>query len=130
MSVQERIALVRSTLIDHIARVDLRVCDIAGSLTFYRDVVGLQVLEQTDETATLRAPDGPVLLSLDSRGVIEPAVTEATGLFHVAIRFPTRAALGDVLARLVAAGHEIGAGDHAVSEALYIDDPDGNGVEL
>jgi catechol 2,3-dioxygenase len=71
-----------------------------------------------------------VALSLDSSGVIEPASRNATGLFHVAIRFPTRAALGDVLARLVAAGYEIGAGDHAVSEALYIDDPDANGIEL
>jgi catechol 2,3-dioxygenase len=51
-------------------------------------------------------------------------------LFHHAIRFPTRAALGDALARLADAGYEIGAGDHLVSEALYIDDPDGNGVEL
>ena len=129
-SVDERVALVRSTLIDHIDRVDLRVQDLAHALTFYRDVVGLEVAEQTEETATLRSPGGPVVMSLDSAGVIEPAVKDATGLFHVAIRFPTRAALGDVLARLVAAGFEIGAGDHAVSEALYVDDLDGNGVEL
>jgi catechol 2,3-dioxygenase len=54
----------------------------------------------------------------------------ATGLFHHAIRFPTRHSLSDALARLAEAGYSIGAGDHLVSEALYIDDPDGNGVEL
>jgi catechol 2,3-dioxygenase len=71
-----------------------------------------------------------VFLKLDSRGVTAPAAQGAVGLFHVAFRFPSRAALGDALARLAAAGYEVGAGDHLVSEALYIDDPDGNGVEL
>ena len=54
----------------------------------------------------------------------------ATGLFHIAIRYPTRSSLADTLARLLEAGYKVGAGDHGVSEALYIDDPDGNGVEL
>jgi catechol 2,3-dioxygenase len=62
--------------------------------------------------------------------VTAPASPAATGLFHTAFRYPTRAALGDALARVVEAGYEVGAGDHIVSEALYIDDPDGNGVEL
>jgi catechol 2,3-dioxygenase len=69
-------------------------------------------------------------LTLSSNGVTGPAERGATGLFHVAIRFPGKAELGDAFARLVAAGYEIGAGDHGVSEALYIDDPDGNGIEL
>ena len=119
-----------SRLIERIARVDLRVRNIESSLRFYSDVVGLEVLESSPERASLGVPDGPELLRLSSTGVTGPAETGATGLFHVAIRFPTRAALGDVLARLVEAGIEIGAGDHGVSEALYIDDPDGNGVEL
>jgi catechol 2,3-dioxygenase len=129
-SLESRTSRVRSKLIDSVARVDLRVRDIAASLGFYRDVVGLEVDDEDEHRASLRAPGGPVLLRLDSSGVTAPADRRATGLFHVAIRFPTRAALGDALARLVDAGHEIGAGDHAVSEALYIDDPDGNGVEL
>jgi catechol 2,3-dioxygenase len=119
-----------STLIDHIARVDLRVRDIDSSLGFYRDVVGLEVVDRGDETVSLRSPEGPVFLTLRSSGVTAPADPSATGLYHIAIRFPTRAALGDALARLVAADYRIGAGDHGVSEALYIDDPDGNGVEL
>ena len=120
----------RSTLIDHIQRVDLRVRDVGASLGFYRDVVGLQVVDETGERSTLRSAEGPVFLTLSSEGVTGAAERSATGLFHIAIRFPDRASLGDALARLVDARLEIGAGDHGVSEALYVDDPDGNGVEL
>lgn len=129
-SVSERQALVTSRLIDHIARVDLRVVDVERALGFYRDVVGLEVAEASETHAELRSAGGPVFLTMDSDGVTAPADPRATGLFHHAIRFPTRATLGDALARLVDAGYEIGAGDHLVSEALYIDDPSGNGVEL
>jgi catechol 2,3-dioxygenase len=129
-SVQDRMTLVGSKLIDRIARVDLRVQDVDAALGFYRDVVGLEVLEREGTHVLLGAPGGPGFLRLDSRGVSASADRRATGLFHHAIRFPTRAALGDALARLAEAGYEIGAGDHLVSEALYIDDADGNGVEL
>jgi catechol 2,3-dioxygenase len=129
-TIKDRASLVKSSLIDHIARVELKVRDIEGSLAFYRDVVGLEVMERGDAHAVLRSPGGPGFLRLDSSGVTAVADPTATGLFHHAIRFPTRASLGDALARLVEAGLDIGAGDHLVSEALYIDDPDGNGVEL
>lgn len=129
-AVDERRALVTSRLIDRIERVDLRVRDVDASLRFYRDVAGLEVAERDPDHAALRAPGGPAFLTLDSTGVSRPADPRATGLFHIAIRYPTRAALGDALARLAAAGMQIGAGDHAVSEALYVSDPDGNGVEL
>jgi catechol 2,3-dioxygenase len=127
---ERRESLVRSRLIERIERVDLRVRDVSASLAFYRDVVGLEATEGDPESATLAAPGGPAFLTLVSSGVTEPADSRATGLFHLAIRFPTRASLGDVLARLVSAEVPVGAGDHAVSEALYVDDPDGNGVEL
>ena len=126
----ERASRVRSKLIDRVARVDLRVRDVDAALLFYRDVVGLQVAEQDSAHAQLRSPGGPVLLTLDSTGVTAPADPRATGLFHTAIRLPTRTTLGEALARLAEAGLEIGAGDHLVSEALYVDDRDGNGVEL
>ena len=129
-AVDERASLVRSRLIERIERVDLRVRDVEASLRFYRDVVGLEVREQTAGRAALAAPGGPAFLTLDSAGVTQPADPRATGLFHIAIRFPQRSSLGDALARLAAAGMSIGAGDHAVSEALYVSDPDGNGVEL
>ena len=130
MSVVDRASLVKSTLIDHIKRVDLRVQNIDSALSFYRDVVGLNVVDQDASTARLASNDGPVFITLSSDGVTAPAEPRATGLFHTAIRFPTRRSLGDALARLVQAGLQIGAADHLVSEALYIDDPDGNGVEL
>jgi catechol 2,3-dioxygenase len=119
-----------SRLIEGVARVDLRVQEIERSLGFYHDVVGLEAIERAPERAMLGGAGGPPLLTLSSTGVSEPADPAATGLFHVAIRFPTRAALGDALARMVDRSYRVGAGDHLVSEALYVDDPDGNGVEL
>ena len=120
----------KSRLISGIARVDLRVQDIERALGFYRDVVGLEVAERDGSHAALRSAGGDAFLSLESSGVTQPADPTATGLFHTAFRFPTRPDLGDALARLVDARFGVGAGDHLVSEALYIDDPDGNGVEL
>jgi catechol 2,3-dioxygenase len=122
--------VVGSRLIEGVARVDLRVQEIERSLAFYRHVVGLEADEPASGRASLRSAGGPPLLTLTSTGVSEPANPAATGLFHVAIRFPTRAALGDVLARMIDRSYRVGAGDHLVSEALYVDDPDGNGVEL
>lgn len=121
---------IKSNLIDSVARVDLRVQSMDAAIAFYRDVVGLEVATREGDTATLRAPGGPVILRLDSKGVTAPADPHATGLFHTAFRFPTRATLGGALARVGRAELELGAGDHLVSEALYVDDPDGNGVEL
>lgn len=129
-AVDQRESLVQSRLIERIQRVDLRVRDVEASLAFYRDVVGLEVREQTAERAVLASPGGPAFLTLESKGVTRPADPRATGLFHIAIRFPDRPSLGDALARLAAAELPVGAGDHAVSEALYVSDPDGNGVEL
>jgi catechol 2,3-dioxygenase len=114
-----------------VARVDLRVDDLGAAVAFYRDVAGLEVAEHDDAHAALRAPGGPVLVALRADGVRGPAPRRATGLFHTALRYPTRAALGAALRRVVAAGAGLqGASDHGVSEALYLDDPAGNGVEL
>ena len=129
-SVRQRESLARSRLISRIARVDLRVQDVERALRFYCDVVGLGVVDRVDSEVLLGDGAADAFLRLDTGGVTRPAEPTATGLFHTAFRFPTRAALGDVLARLVAADYPVGAGDHLVSEALYVDDPDGNGVEL
>ncbi len=119
-----------SKLIERIERVELRVRDVDRALGFYRDIVGLEVTHADAERALVSAPQGTPLLSLASAGVTAPAARRATGLFHTAIRYPDRRALGESLARLVEARYAVGAGDHGVSEALYVDDPDGNGVEL
>ncbi|MDQ3879429.1 MAG: VOC family protein [Actinomycetota bacterium] len=107
-SVAERAALVKSTLIDHIAHVELRVRDVDRALGFYRDVVGLHVTKTDAGFASVGTSSSPDLVRLRSAGVVHPADPRSTGLFHTAIRFPTRPALGDALARLVDARLEIG----------------------
>jgi catechol 2,3-dioxygenase len=119
-----------STLIERIDHVVLRVRNIERALGFYRDVAGLEVVESSESSAALAAPGGSVILRLTSEGVDSPADRLGAGLYHTAIRYRSRAALADVLARIVEAGYRVGASDHGVSEALYVDDPDGNGVEL
>lgn len=119
-----------SRTIDAIDHVDLRVRAIDDALKFYSGVAGLEVGDKSSDSAALRDPGGDMIVNLTSEGVTRPAERRAAGLFHTAIRFPTRKSLGEALGRLASAGYQIGAGDHGVSEALYIDDPDGNGVEL
>ena len=119
-----------SRVIQNIQRVDLRVQDVDRALEFYSGIVGLEVAAKSGGKASAREPGGRVLVNLDSNGVTGPAEPTAAGLFHTAIRFPTRPSLGQALRRVAEAGLEIGAADHGVSEALYIDDPSGNGVEL
>lgn len=116
----------------HIARVALRVSDLDRSVDWYGRVVGLAVRERDDAQATMGAPDGgPVLLELRQAERPGTAPRAAAGLFHTAFRYPTRAALGAALRRIVTGSESLtGASDHAVSEALYLDDPDAIGVEL
>jgi catechol 2,3-dioxygenase len=127
---------VTGTGITGVARVDLRVDDLPACLDFYERVVGLEAVDGAEvpgvaADAVLRAPGGPPLLALRHEGVTHKAPRRATGLFHTAFRFPSRADLAAALRR--AAGRHArltGASDHGVSEALYFDDPAGNGVEL
>jgi catechol 2,3-dioxygenase len=117
-----------------IGHVHLKVSDIDRSLAFYRDVLGFDVTQRLgDEAAFLSAGGYHHHLGLntwESRGGSAPP-PGTTGLYHVAIRYPDRATLGDALVRLRDAGIPItGATDHGVSEAVYLRDPDGNGIEL
>jgi len=116
-----------------IGHVHLKVADIDRSLAFYRDVLGFEVTFRMPGAAFLSAGGYHHHLGLNtwkSRGG-SPPPPSSTGLYHVAILYPTRALLADALRRLMAAGiHLDGASDHGVSEALYLHDPDGNGVEL
>ena len=125
-----------------IGRVALRVGDLDETVAFYRDVVGLRVRsrdESVDEgtdgdggggsTATLGTADRPLLeLRTDPDAPERPET--AAGLFHTAFRVPSRAALGDALERIREHWRLTGASDHLVSEALYLRDPEGNGVEI
>lgn len=117
-----------------IGHVHLKVADLERSLKFYRDVLGLEVTQRMgDRTAFLSAGGYHHHIGLntwESAGG-SPPPPGATGLYHVAILYPTRASLADALRRVLNAGIELeGASDHGVSEAIYLRDPDGNGVEL
>jgi catechol 2,3-dioxygenase len=116
-----------------IGHVHLKVADLERALAFYRDVLGFNVTQFYPGAAFLSAGGYHHHIGLntwESRGGPAPA-PGTTGLYHVAIRYPTRAALADALRRLGAASISLdGAADHGVSEALYLRDPDGNGVEL
>ena len=117
-----------------IGHVHLKVADIDRSLTFYCGVLGFVLQSRMGDEAAFVSAGGYHhhigINTWESKGGAPPP-PGTTGLFHVAIRYPTRAALGDALRRLGQAGIRLdGASDHGVSEALYLHDPDQNGVEL
>jgi catechol 2,3-dioxygenase len=112
-----------------VGRASLVVNDLDTVTAFYRDVVGLSVRHRGDATATLGAGGDP-LLDLTEDPDAPPRPARSAGLFHTAFRVPSRAALADALDRVRGAWELTGASDHHVSEALYLDDPEGNGVEV
>ena len=117
-----------------IGHVPLAVADLERSLAFYCGVLGFELMQRWGTDAAFISAGGYHhhigLNTWESRGGSPPA-PGTTGLYHLAILYPTRAALADALRRLIAANHPLdGASDHGVSEALYLSDPDGNGVEL
>ena len=106
----------------------LAVTDAERALTFYRDLLGFKVLAHEQSQIKLGAGDLHLLTLLP--GAARPRKRGATGLYHVAILLPSRPHLAQILARLAAANYSIGASDHNVSEALYLSDPDDNGLEI
>jgi catechol 2,3-dioxygenase len=117
-----------------IGHVHLKVADIERALGFYCGVLGFELTQRYGESAAFISAGGYHhhigLNTWESRGG-PPPPPGSTGLYHLAVLYPTRAALADALRRLVKAGITLdGASDHGVSEALYLRDPDGNGVEL
>lgn len=124
-------AIAAGTRIGH---VHLKVADLDRALGFYCDVLGFELMQRMGSGAAFISAGGYHhhigLNTWESKGGRPPA-PGTTGLFHLAILYPTRAALADALRRLIAAGISLdGASDHGVSEALYLRDPDNNGVEL
>jgi catechol 2,3-dioxygenase len=118
----------------HIGHVHLKVANLNRSLAFYRDVLGFQVTQGYGQDAVFVSAGGYHhhigLNTWESKGG-SPPPPGATGLYHLAILYPTRASLADALRRLIRAKVPLtGAADHGVSQALYLNDPDGNGVEL
>ena len=117
-----------------IGHIHLKVADLDRALDFYCGVLGFELQQRMgDQAAFISAGDYHHHIGLNtwhSRGG-SPPPPDATGLFHFAVRYPTRRALADSVRRLGEAGHPIdGASDHGVSEAIYLRDPDENGIEL
>ena len=117
-----------------IGHVHLKVAELERALAFYRGVLGFELTQRFGSQAAFVSAGGYHhhigLNTWESAGG-SPPPQRATGLYHLAILYPTRAALADALRRVLAAGIELdGASDHGVSEAIYLRDPDGNGVEL
>jgi catechol 2,3-dioxygenase len=115
----------------HVGAVRLQVSDLGRSLAYYQEVIGLRVQQQDADSAALaRHGDDRILMRLQTRPGVSPARPGALGLYHVAILLPDRAALGRFAAHLSGRHVRIGAADHLVSEALYLWDPDGLGIEV
>lgn len=117
-----------------IGHVHLKVADLERAIGFYNGILGFDVMQRMGNQAAFLSAGGYHhhigLNTWESQGG-PPPPRGTTGLYHVAIRYPSRAALADALRRLERAGIRLqGASDHGVSEALYLADPDGNGVEL
>jgi catechol 2,3-dioxygenase len=117
-----------------IGHVHLKVADLDRAIGFYRDVLGFELMQRMGNQAAFLSAGGYHhhigLNTWESAGGSPPS-PGTTGLFHFAIRYPTRAALADALRRLLNANVRIdGASDHGVSEAIYLRDPDQNGIEI
>jgi catechol 2,3-dioxygenase len=112
----------------HIGAVTLQVSDVARSVAYYHELLGFRVLDQSATEVSLGVDNTAlVVLRAGARG---PLQSRRLGLYHFAILLPDRASLGQVLQHLVRNGIHPGASDHLVSEALYISDPDGLGIEI
>jgi catechol 2,3-dioxygenase len=117
-----------------IGHVHLKVANIERALSFYRDLLGFEVTQWYGEDAVFLSAGGyhhHIGLNTWAGRDIPPAPRNTAGLFHLAILYPERRELARMLKRLLDTGHPLdGASDHGVSEALYLRDPDDNGVEL
>ena len=127
----ERYVIPAATTIGH---VHLKVADLERAVAFYTGVLGFELVQRYGDSAAFLSAGGYHhhlgLNTWTSRGGPPPA-RNATGLYHVAILFPDRGSLATAVARVLAAGVPLqGAADHGVSEAIYLADPDGNGLEL
>src|ERR671910_3441708 len=114
-----------------IGKVRLRVADLNDLTTFYERVIGLEAVDRGGDVTRLGAAQGEPLVELVGAPDAPPAPSFSTGLFHLAILVPDRAELARSLQRVAGAGWRLtGASDHLVSEALYLQDPEGNGIEI
>lgn len=113
-----------------VGQVNLKVQSIERSIAFYERVIGFKVLERSERQAKLTADGKTALLSIEQPIDVEPKQSRTTGLYHFAILLPTRSDLIKIVRHFAEIGLQFGSSDHLVSEALYLSDPDGNGIEI
>lgn len=114
----------------YVEQVALKVQDLERALQFYQQVIGLRILDRTDKTASLTADGKTALLDIEQPDDVVPMRGGTTGLYHYALLLPTRAHLARIVRHFAELGVRLGSSDHLVSEALYLNDPDGNGIEI
>lgn len=114
----------------YISHVQLKVSNLQNSIEYYNTIIGFDVLEQTNTTAILTFDGSTSVLSLEEISDAQPLKSGQTGLYHFALLLPTRKDLGNFIQHMIQQNARVGAGDHHVSEAFYLNDPDGNGIEV
>ncbi len=110
--------------------VHLNVLDLNRAVQFYKEVIGFKVLEEAADKVVLTADGKTPLLIIEQPENVTPKEAHKSGLYHFALLLPTRADLGAIIKHFIQHNVRIGASDHLVSEALYLSDPDGNGIEI
>lgn len=113
-----------------VGHVQLKVENLEKSLKFYQEIIGFQILEQTKTTAKLTTDGKTSLLSLVQLNNSVQKKERTTGIYHFALLLPQRSDLADILKHFIETDTPIGSSDHLVSEAIYLSDPDGNGIEI
>lgn len=115
----------------YVNQVHLHVTDLHRSLTFYEEIIGLRTLMESQESAVLTADGETPLVTITQPGNATAKELRRTGLYHFALLLPSRSDLAACLKHLIESGYPLqGASDHLVSEAIYLGDPDGNGIEI
>lgn len=114
----------------YVNQVHLYVQDLARSLRYYQEVIGFKVLSSSGNTAELTADGKTVLVKLEQPADVTAKPKRTTGLYHYALLLPSRADLAQIVLHFAELGIPLGSADHLVSEALYLNDPDGNGIEI
>jgi len=114
----------------YVTNVEIKVSDLQRSLTFYQEIIGFKILQQESHKATLTADGETALLTIVQPETVEEKLSMTTGLYHFALLLPTRHDLANIITHFHEKGVYLGASDHAVSEALYLNDPDHNGIEI